>query len=247
MRSFASCVRNAYWHCFRRFHNPTFFISAARDEQAESAYFLREFYPESQVVVEIVDQPTLIEPDFDLVRHAPYAPASSSDPKTVVQSILRQLWHRERVYEFAWAHTKDQFAFEFDVVVRHRADILFQSFELPTRCRQNLLGRDMIFTPWKARCGGVNDRFAIMGTAAADAYFTLWSKLGGYLADGCPLHPESLLLYALEEAGAEIHQTLLTEFTTIRLPGTGPDVQLIEYPGELASFIAATVRRNHDA
>ncbi len=230
MRTFAACVRNQNWHLYRRLGNPAFFVSCANDEQAGTAELLREF--SDDVAIEVVEQPTLGEPSFDLTRHAPYEPAIGYDPATVVQGMLRQLWHRQRVWDFfRVARKRDD---DFGIVVRLRPDLLFQGFVMPDD-----IDGQTVFAPWKATCGGVNDRLGVMGYRAAEWYFTLFSDLPRLLRFGCPLHPESLLQAELEYGVVNVQNTLLAEFTTLRMNGDNPP--MFEYPGELARFIHATV------
>lgn len=229
MRTFASCVANLNWTVFRRLEDPHFFVSCADDAQAADAYLLEGYA--KNVHIERVAQPTLPEPPFSLCRHAPYTPTPNS-PK-VIQPILRQLW----AYKRAWEFMREKSDGGFDVFVRCRADLFFHRFEMPEKHR--LLPQDFV-GPWKSTCGGVNDRFSLMGSEAAKAYFNASDVLPELLKAGCPLHPESIQQAALERAGCAISNTLLAEFTGLRLPGAGDHVPLAEYPGELAAFIKAT-------
>jgi len=253
MRTFAQCVANLNWQVFRRLENPTFFISCADDAEASHAYLLEGYFKD--IHIEHVVQPTLPEPPFAACRHAPYTPTPNN--ASVIQPILRQLWHYKRVWEFmrekCGSHQVEisipqkppsnpdvlgiathQSVPDFDVFVRCRPDLFFHRFDMPEK--ERLLPQDFV-GPWKATCGGVNDRFSIMGSEAARAYFTAFDALPELLKAGCPLHPESIQQAALERAGCAISNTLLAEFTCIRMPGKGENVPLVEYPGELARFI----------
>jgi hypothetical protein len=239
MRSFASCIANLNWTVFRRFENPTFFVSCADDEQAKDA-FLLEAYSE-RVFIERVKQPELKEPAFSLCRHSPYAPTPNNP--SVIQPILKQLWHYKRVWDFmrevitgkeGEEAIEPERQLDFDIFVRCRPDLFFHRFDV------RFPAPDWFIGPWKATCGGVNDRFSIMGAVAAKAYFNAGDKLDDLLEAGCPFHPESIQQAALEAAGCHISNTLQAEFTAMRLPGAGPHVPLVEYPGELARFIDET-------
>lgn len=227
VRTFASCLANLNWHVFRHFDNPTFFVSCADDAQAADAYLLEGYFKD--VHIERVTQPTLPEPSFNLCKHAPYTPTPNN--ATVIQPILRQLWHYKRVWDFMQEKSDGN----FDTFVRCRPDLFFHRFDLPA-----LPGPNQFLGPWKATCGGVNDRFSLMGKNAAMAYFTALDRLPEFLKAGCPLHPESIQQAAMDAAHCHISNTLMAEFTCIRLPGSGEHVPLLEYPGELARFIKAT-------
>lgn len=232
MRSFAATVANLHWMVFRRLPNPTFFISCADDEQAKDAHLLDGYYPEEGIFIERVKQPVLNEPPFNLCRHSPYAPTPNN--QSVVQSILRQMWHYRRVWDF---HCEKAPTAGFDTYVRCRPDLFFHRFDMPAFVRPN-----EFIGPWKATCGGVNDRFSVMGQIAAMAYFNSFSEFERMMDAGCPLHPESIQEAAMGAIGTRISNTLLAEFTVMRLSGRD-NVPLVEYPGEMARFIEQTLVR----
>ncbi len=230
-RSFSSTLKNLNWQVFRKLENPTFFVSVADDAQAADAYLLEGY--QKDVHIERVTQPKMEEPPFSACSGAPYTPTPNN--ATVVQSIMRQLWAYKRVWEFMKEKSDEQ----FDTYVRCRPDLHFHRFDMPDK--HDVLPQDFV-GPWKATCGGVNDRFSIMGSEAASAYFNALDALPELLKAGCPLHPESIQKAALERAGCAINNVLDAEFTCIRLPGKGDHVPLIEYPSELAAYIRAIQR-----
>lgn len=244
LRTFSACLANLNWTVFRRLENPTFFISCADDAQAADAYLLESM--QERVHIERVTQPTLPEPPFALCRHAPYAPTPNN--ASVIQPILRQLWHYKRVWQFMLEKSDA----DFDVFVRCRPDLFFQRFDSPIKATpadvpagsywESFRVRADYIGPWKATCGGVNDRFGVMTANGAAAYFNALDALHELLKAGCPLHPESIQQAALERAGCTISNTLNAEFTCMRLPGHGDHVPLIEYPGEFARYVAALNR-----
>ena len=233
-RTFGTCLPNLYWTVFRKLENPVFYVSVADDEQAHDAYALEAYYPADRIHIERVTQPTEFPkmPPFVQARHAPYAP-TPNNPE-VVLSIMRQLWAYKRVWSFMVEKTGESYEGTF---VRCRPDLFFHRFDMPSPAIRPL----DFYGPWKATCGGVNDRFSVMGGRAAYAYFTAIDHLTTFLDAGCPLHPESIQLAALEAAGCAVSNTLQAEFTCMRLSGRD-HVPLVEYPGELARFIEATRR-----
>lgn len=214
-RNFRECLPTLHWSVFRKLTDPVFFVSVADDAQAADAYLLEGYY--KNVFIERVKQPEILEPNPRFAAHAPYAIASS------IQGIMRQLWHLNRVYEFYLENAKTPAA-QF---VRCRPDLWFQEFRPPmpsfsltlpsgAKSAPSYEVEKVAFTPWYARFGGINDRFAILGPLAAAAYFTTFEKIDALLKSGCPLHPESLVKASLEEAGCAISDHLVAEFSIFK-------------------------------
>ena len=230
-RTFGANVANLYWSVFRKLENPVFYFSIADDAEAKDAHMLEAYYPADRIHIERVKQPDDFPkmPPFVLAKHAPYAPTPNNP--SVVLSIMRQLWAYKRVWQFMVEKTGENYDGTF---LRVRPDLFFHRFDMPP-----LPYPSDFYGPWKATCGGVNDRFSVMGGRAAYAYFMAFDHLTTFLDAGCPLHPESIQLAALEAAGCAVMNTLSAEFTCMRLSGRD-HVPLVEYPGELARFIEAT-------
>lgn len=242
MRSFDRCLPTLHWHVFRHLGEVDFFVSTVSDADAPKAELLRAKYPQSRVEIEVVpEQPDCVadmrakgvelpaywqpppsrgeqrKRDIDYYyTHEPYA--ITVHP----QAVLRQLWQLERVWNL-FTNTTDRAA--YDCVVRCRPDLWFHGFTLPrwfasAAPRSTLLvdGRENIaLTPWWGRFGGVNDRFALLGTDAAVGYFKTYLSVSAYvMVYGCPLHPESLVKASLEAYGASIIDDLQADFSTLR-------------------------------
>lgn len=222
-RTFARCLASQHWAVYRKLEQPHFYVSVADDADAQNMELLRKQYPNAPVFIEKLKQPDLPEPSATLAAHAPYAISSS------VQAILRQLWNLSRVWRFAQQHGAD----ECDVFIRARADLHFHSAKVEG---MGCVKEAEAFTPWWGTYGGVNDRFAVLGKEAAKAYFTAWDKLPEMLADGCPLHPESIVCAAMQRAGITISPTLAAEFAALR--PDGKLVHMVVLPQELAAYTA---------
>lgn len=241
MRTFARCLDNLHWFVFRHFPDADFFVSTIKDAQSGSAELLRAKYPKARVEIEIVDhQPELplplkpYAPDWTLGRmysHEPYA--ISVHP----QAVLRQLWQLERGWAMANARVneglKEAYAFQrvYGLVVRCRPDLWFRSMDIDGGARPpTSTSIDWARLPWWGRFGGCNDRFAILGTKAAEAYFTTYSRIPKLIADGCPLHPESLVAASLQDAGCTIYDTMRAEFSTLRMDGIfrDPEITMVD-------------------
>ena len=173
-----------------------------------------------------------------LYGHEPYA--ISVHP----QAILRQLWHLARVWEFFKAKAQaardtipaDGSVEGYAQVIRMRADNYFRSFRpawpISPRIKAHFLlnpnsqgvavidsdkeyERKVALTPFWGRFGGVNDRFAVLGETAAQAYFTTFSRIGELLAKNYPLHPERLVYASLIESGCTVDDTLHAWFSKL--------------------------------
>jgi hypothetical protein len=117
--------------------------------------------------------------------------------------------------------------------VRLRPDLFFHRFDMPPR----LPRADEALTCYWGSHGGVNDRFALLGRQAAEAWFTAHRQLDKMLSGGCPLHPESLQLAALRLAGCINHPCLIADFTGIR--PTGEMIPQVPAPSDLPRYQAA--------
>jgi hypothetical protein len=222
MRSFAACLGSQLWQVYRHYPDCHFFVSTVQDEQATTVDLLIRTVGADRVTFEIVpEQPELALPagcppesswrPERTFMHEPYA--MSVPP----QAVLRQLWQMHRVWQLA-ART----APVFDTYIRCRPDLFFNGFRQPY-CAPF---QTVALTPWWGRYGGLNDRFAILGRDAAAAYFTTFAQLPEMIAEGCPLHPETLIAYALERNKCENSDSLRAEFCTLRLNGESREPEI---------------------
>jgi hypothetical protein len=129
------------------------------------------------------------------------------------QAVARQLWHLARVYQF-FLSANPVAATPPDLYVRLRPDLEIEAITLPLLP----LAPAAAATPWWGRFAGVNDRLAFLGATAAASYFGTYARLPALLKAGHPLHPETLLRTALEQAGCAIDDRLPAIFST-RRPG----------------------------
>lgn len=224
MRTFARCFPTHCDHLRELFEGADFFVSTVRDNDTATVHLIKERYPQALVSVHVVDsQPELpipvkpTNPEWKvgmMYSHESYA--ISVHP----QAVLRQLWQLNEAWK---AFT--QAPQGYDIIVRIRPDLWFRSFEMPKFVRAWLRGgfadggEAFAHTPWWGRFGGVNDRFAILGATAAQAYFTTYERIHELLAKGYPLHPERLVWASLKEGGCHIDDTLIATFSKLY----GPD------------------------
>jgi hypothetical protein len=212
-RTFARCYRNQKWQVFRHFDDPYFFVSVVDDEDAEAMELLRKDYLADRVFIERVKQPDHIalpagcppEESWRLGQPFMHEPYAISVPP---QAVLKQLWHLGRVWDF---FTRDNAITDFDRFVRVRPDLWFHSYTPP-------VFDDVAFVPWWGRFGGCNDRFAILSPRAANAYFSAFDNAPHLIAQGCPLHPESLVRATLGMDFIRVRK-LAVEFSTLRKNG----------------------------
>lgn len=208
-RSFASTVANQRFMLYERLHDPHFFVSVVDDEDAPALDLLAKQY--EHVKIERVAQPEVSEPaNLDqIIGASPHKIAEY----TGLQGVLRQYWHLVRVAEFAGG---PQVLGTFDRIIRLRPDTFFHS--APPKWPEPAI--DEVISPWWARAGGVNDRFAVMGSDGACAYFytLIWARNVGW-PKGNPVHPESMLEASLRLQGVRINPTLATTFSLLRKSG----------------------------
>lgn len=214
MRSFRQCFASQRWHVYRHFEDPEFWVTVQDNPQAESIDLLRAEYGPERVHVRLLDDPVL--PVSDAVRkgwgEAPYANAAPPE------KLLLQHWYQSEVWgDYLNANN------EAELVVRVRADLKFHSFD----GGHELNG---VSTPWWGKFGGCNDRFAVMDHDCSFAYFSVYDMIEELLEKGCPFHPESLTLGALEESGVSHRETLRAEFSTLRMTGEQrwPEITMID-------------------
>lgn len=208
-RTFRHCFPTQNWNIYRKLHQPHFFVSVTDDEQAKDMEVLREHY--EHVWIERVTQP-----DLDAETTARYLKASAHAAWGIsvpVIAIWRQLWHLNRVWEFAAVeHYKE---LKFTAFIRIRPDLHIHNFTIP-----ETLPDARVFVPWWGSWGGIPDRLAFIADQRhAYQYFTTFLYLDKMLEAGCPFHPETMLGYNLARQGVPVSQTLDAEFTTIRMPG----------------------------
>ena len=205
MRSFDKCLANHHWMIHRHFPDAKFYVCTELDGDAGKADLL------SAATIKRVKQPEMEIPagcpntwtPGQSYMHEPYH--ISVDPRAVLGQLwmLREGW---RLYEDA-----DESA---DLVIRIRPDLWFHSFNnhwLPEPATAQ--------TPWWGRFGGINDRFAMLGSHAAKHYFTAYDKIPRLIAGGAPLHPESLVAASLCDGDCIISDDLKAEYSTLRTSG----------------------------
>ncbi len=238
LRTFAKCWPTQRWHVLRHFADPHFFITVQGDGVyvPQEIIDLKEEYGSDRVHVDWRTDPDLtahLTPELACAYHqAPYTNAAPA------HQLLLQHWYQNEVWKFfqsisrgaaenaepdpslrASAPPREPM---FETIIRLRADLWFHSLDVPDCINgydNGVFGSTVAFTPWWGRFGGINDRFAIMGHEAARYYFNVFEHIAELLAAGCPFHPESLVKANLERGNVDLHETLRTEFSTVRPPG----------------------------
>lgn len=200
MRSFDLCLPNHAQYVHRHFPGADIYCATVRDEDSAKADLL----PSGKIAL-VEKQPVFPLPPscpahFEL-NGRPYLHAGYPII-TPPQGIIGQLWQLRNV----WSLLPE--GHDYDCFVRIRPDIYFHEY-------RHALPRFEIdaLTPWWETWGGVNDRFAVLGRKAAEAYFTTFDRIGGLVAAGCPLHPETILHRSLETSGCAVHDNLMAIFS----------------------------------
>lgn len=239
LRSFSQCYPTQKWQVFRHYPDAHFFFCVQNNEQVNSLAAIKRDYPD-RVHVKLIDDPVLPEIPLSFGAHAPYANAAPHN------RLLLQHWYSWQSWRFFIdaIDAREIPLSSFDTFIRMRPDNWMQSFNKPywldgVDCR--------ISSPWWGRFGGINDRMAIMDATAAAVYFTLYNGVENLLRDGCPFHPESLLLAHLERNGIKVSHTLNALFGTLRLPRPDPQnpqrmIQEMRFP-EIQQHEAAEYAR----
>lgn len=232
MRSFDKCHANQQWHVLRHFPGAKFYICTEYDEDAIKANALKGAavrtvkQPEMSIPVGCPDEWTPGKP----YMHEPYH--ISVHPHAVLGQLwmLREGW---RLYQEANEPA--------DLVIRIRPDLWFHSFAKPHGLHMSVNDaggmmnpyadfETVAFTPWWGRFGGVNDRFALLGAKAAEAYFTTFDHVQAMIEEGAPLHPETLVHRSMRRAGVSICDDMKAEFSTLRKSGEmrPPEITMID-------------------
>ena len=231
MRSFDRCILSQVKRVFGALDDPHFFVSTITDEDAHKAELLRNYFRGVDIAI-TAEQPDCIA---ELRAKGCALPARwkrgehyMREPIAITahpQAIARQLWQLEQGWHMVGAPSR------FDQFVRIRPDLLFHHCEMPAT------HGNLVRVPWWGRFHGCNDRFAIMGAAAAERYFTTYSRVAEMIAAGASLHPETLLKRSLDSGGVAIDASLGAVFSTLRPNG---DVRPPEIWEEDINTLAAT-------
>ncbi len=224
VRSFSKCLPNLEWHVFRHFPGAKFYCVAPIDGDEGELSRLRDKH--TDVSIKCVVQPEMVMPAGCPAQWTPgqpymHEPYAISVPPSAVMGQLWMLREGWRLYEEGGEQA--------DLVIRIRPDLWFHSFELPHGIRvtvkdeaRQILGTMDIqnpttaWTPRWGRFGGSNDRFALLGSGAAQAYFTAYDNIPDMIKEGAPLHPETLVDYAMTRKGITVNRNMKADFSTRR-------------------------------
>lgn len=248
LRTFDKCLQTQHWHVVRHFPGADFFVSTVQDEDANKAELLRVKYPSAKVVIDAVkEQPDCVADmrakGVDLPKEWTQGRPYTFEPYAISvhpQAVLRQLWQLRECWR---VFTENANPNHYDVIIRCRPDLWFHSMKVPDYGarhhqqagesfdipREGPCSRDA-YVPYWGQFGGVNDRFAVMGREAAEAYFMCYERAHLLMTQyGCPLHPESLVAAALSTFRMYV-RPLFAEFSTLRANGEmrGPEITAVD-------------------
>jgi hypothetical protein len=194
-RTLDLCLPSLRAQIFRHFPLADLWVSVANGPDAGQANLFTSLGMRIRLL-EAVDQPVFDERDYRQRSGVGgrYWIGTGGEDRTIVQRILRQAWHLRRVYERAAASREN-----YDVYIRLRPDqwFIFGAAGFP------IITPETAAVPWWGGFDGVNDRFAILGGVAAEAY-CWWPRLDQFLAEGCRFHPETLTKFGLDRARCRI-------------------------------------------
>jgi len=223
LRTFAKCYPTQKWQIFRHYEPDIhFFVSCVDDPQADSVKLLSADY--ENVNVERYQDPT----DLPVIpaekgASAPYANATSH------AKLMLQHWGNKKVWDFFCASADKE---SFQAIIRIRPDLWIHRFQKPPSPYI-----EECFCPWWGKFGGINDRLAIMGIDAAHRYFNVYDAIPGLLADGCPFHPETLVVELMRRAGINVQSRIMAEFSTERMDGSRRWAEIVM--SDIAELIAS--------
>ena len=214
LRSFEKCLPNLRWTVFRHFPEARFFVCCHDDENAHKASLLKQAYPD-KVEVRVLKQPPMVAPKgcpAKWTQGQPYMhePYHISVPPA---AVLGQLWFLRE----GWRLYEETRIEEAELVIRCRPDLWFHSFEMP-EWDAVTWKKNEAYTPIWGSFGGCNDRFALLNPLAAKAYFETYDRLSSFIADGAPLHPETLVKHSMNFDGVRL-KPLNAIFSTLRTTG----------------------------
>lgn len=196
-RTLDVCLPNLQAQIFRHFPEADLWISVANNPDAVQARLFQNAGMKVRLL-EAVDQPVLEERDYrQKSAGGKYYLGEGPHDQTIVQRVLRQAWHLHRVYTLAASAGES-----YDAYMRLRPDqwFIFGAAGHP------IITPETAVVPWWGAFEGVNDRFALLGRTAAEAY-CWWPNLDQLLAEGCRFHPETLTKFALVRARCRIVYT----------------------------------------
>lgn len=228
LRTFKKCYPTQRWQIFRNYEPDIhFFFSVCNDEQGREEIILPagENLAYANVHVERYDDPVDL-PDIPIEKgkHAPYANAAGH------HKLMLQHWGNERVWNFFGSKADP---WDFDVIIRIRPDLWIHRF-IPPRFDDL---PNVAFLPWWGKFGGVNDRLAVMNPNAAQSYFGTYDLIETMLSEGAPFHPETLVARSLTKGAVDIRNTLMTEFSTMRMDGSQRWAEIVM--SDLAELVAS--------
>jgi len=219
MRSFERCLPTLHWHVARHFPDADWYVSTIADPNADKAELLRTRYPGAHVkVARTAEQPDCVSEmraagvslPVEWFRGKPYT--HEGYPISVhPQAVLRQLWQLREGWRLYAESDRPA-----DVVIRCRPDLFFRCGDIAHYARS--IARWSALVPWWGNFGGVNDRFALLGTQAAEQYFATYDAIPALMSLGCPLHPESLVAAQLEAGSVDVSR-ISVSFGSLRENG----------------------------
>lgn len=220
LRTIARTWSTIRWHVLRHYPDYHLFICVQDTPEVQFVDTLRAELGAARVHIDARTDPDLsahLTPLLAQRYHdAPYTNAAPA------HQLLLQHHYQAEVWKFFCSLTEDTdhggalSRYGFDTFIRLRGDLFFHDFAPPV-C--DALSFNTCHVPDFAGFGAINDRCAVMGEEAAAAYFNLWSAIPALLEEGCPFHPETLLLAQLERENVRVVRDLKTHFSTLRQNG----------------------------
>lgn len=207
-RTFSHCWANQWDMVLRHYPEARYYVCVEDEPEADCILPLmhKRVAPERIAMMRLRTPPDLPCPPESAADHVPYA--RSGDLAKATRNLVNALWGFNQCWDW---YSRQPNARE-GTLIRMRPDAHFHAFTPPPE----LPAGDHLMSLWWARCGGVNDRFAIMGRTAARAYLTTYTRLQALIDDGVAFHGERFIAASLAGQGIRVSHTLDAWLSLIR-------------------------------
>ena len=234
-RTFAHCWANQWDIVLRHYPDARYYVCVEDDAQADGMLALmhQRVSADRIAMTRLKTPPDLPCPPESAADHVPYA--RSGDLSKATRNLVNTLWG----FNEAWEWYKRQPQAREGLIVRLRPDSHFHAYNPPPF--HELPVGDHLMSLWWSRCGGVNDRFALMGRTAARAYLTTYTRLQALIDDGVPFHGERFIAASLASQGIRVSHTLDAWLSLIRMPNAAGQMGQV-WPAPEAREVALFAR-----
>ena len=116
-------------------------------------------------------------------------------PETNKENLMRMFYGIKKANDMKTLQEIEH-KVKYDVVVRHRSDVSISS-DLDFHKFVNVVEDFIVFPESGHWRGGLNDQFAFSSSRNMDVYSSVYNHIPEHCANGCVLHPETLVRFHL--------------------------------------------------